>query len=85
MIIKIASCMLAAALFASCANTQVAKTGTLEERNRQQSMAYTTAQPPPPAEGPEDVPADLPQTSTITPRWSLPRYCEPRLRQDSSP
>ena len=43
MIIKIASCMLAAALFASCANTQVAKTGTLEERTRQQSMAYTTA------------------------------------------
>jgi len=58
MIIKIASCMLAAALFASCANTQVAKTGTLEERTRQQSMAYTTAEPPPPAEGPEDVPAD---------------------------
>ena len=60
MIIKIASCLLAAALFASCANTQVAKIGTLEDRTRQQSMAYATAQPPPPAEGPEDVPADAP-------------------------
>ena len=84
MIIKIASCMLAGALFVSCASTQVTKTGTLEERTRQQSMAYTTAQPPPPAEGPEDVPADAPADLNIIPRWSLPRYCEHRLRPGSS-
>ena len=68
MITKIATCLLAAALFSSCASTQVAKTGTLEERTQQQSMAYTTAQPPPPAEGPEDLPADAPLTFSITPR-----------------
>ena len=31
-------------------------------------MAYTTAQPPPPAEGPEDVPADAPETGQPYPR-----------------
>ena len=59
MIIKIASCLLAVGLFSSCASTQVTKTGTLEERMKQQNAyAYTAAEPPPPAEGPEDVPAE---------------------------
>jgi hypothetical protein len=59
MIIKIATCLLAAGFFTSCASTQVTKTGTLEERmKQQQANAYALAEPPPPAEGPEDVPAE---------------------------
>jgi len=58
MIIKIASCLLAATFLCSCASTQVAQTGTLEERVRQQAVATNVAEPPPPAEGPEDLPAD---------------------------
>jgi hypothetical protein len=59
MIIKIATCLLAVGLFSSCANTQVTKQGTLEDRMKQQhASTYAVAEPPPPAEGPEDVPAD---------------------------
>ena len=61
MIIKLATCLLAAGLFSSCASTQVAKNGTLEERMKQQhANAYVVAEPAPPAEGPEDVPAEAP-------------------------
>jgi hypothetical protein len=61
MIIKIATCLLAVGLFSSCANTQVTKQGTLEERMKQQhATTYAAADPAPPAEGPEDVPADAP-------------------------
>jgi hypothetical protein len=60
MIIKIASCLLAVGLLSSCANTQVTKQGTLEERMKNQAVAMNTVEPPPPAEGPEDVPADAP-------------------------
>lgn len=58
MIIRIASCLLAAAFLSSCASTQVAQTGTLEERVRQQAVSTSAIQPPPPAEGPEDLPAE---------------------------
>jgi hypothetical protein len=61
MITKIATCLLALGLFSSCASTQVTKTGTLEERMRQQNaVAYASAEPAPPSEGPEDVPAEGP-------------------------
>ncbi len=61
MIIKIATCLLAAGLFSSCASTQVTKQGTLEQRMKQQyASANTAAEPAPPAEGPEDVPAEAP-------------------------
>ena len=61
MIIKIASCLLALGFLSSCASTQVTKTGTLEERMKQQyASANTAAEPAPPAEGPEDVPAEGP-------------------------
>ena len=59
MITKIATCLLALGLFSSCASTQVTKTGTLEDRMKQQSAnAYAVTEPAPPAEGPEDVPAE---------------------------
>ena len=59
MTIKIATCLLAVGLFSSCASTQVTKTGTLEERMKQQTAnAYALVEPAPPAEGPEDVPAE---------------------------
>jgi hypothetical protein len=61
MIIKIATCLLAAGLFSSCASTQVTKQGTLEDRMKQQHASnYAVAEPAPPAEGPEDVPAESP-------------------------
>jgi hypothetical protein len=60
MMIKFASCLLAVGLLSSCASTQVTKQGTLEERMKQQTVAANTVEPPPPAEGPEDVPADAP-------------------------
>ncbi len=61
MIIKIATCLLAVGLFSSCASTQVTKKGTLEQRmQRQYASANTAAEPAPPAEGPEDVPAESP-------------------------
>ncbi len=61
MIIKIATCLLAVGFFTSCASTQVTKTGTLEERMKQQNAsAYALVEPAPPAEGPEDVPAEAP-------------------------
>jgi hypothetical protein len=60
MIIRTLSCLLAAAFLCSCANTQVSKTGTLEDRVRQQAVASNTVQPPPPAEGPEDLPPNAP-------------------------
>jgi hypothetical protein len=58
MIIKIASCLLAAAFLCSCASNQVAQTGTLEERVRQQAVSTNVSEPPPPAEGPEDLAGD---------------------------
>jgi hypothetical protein len=61
MIIKFAICLLTAGFLCSCASTQVTKNGTLEERmKQQQANAYVVAEPAPPAEGPEDVPAESP-------------------------
>jgi hypothetical protein len=56
---KIAACLLSLALLPACA-TKTAKTGTLEERARQQYASRNTIEPAPPAEGPGDVPAEGP-------------------------
>jgi hypothetical protein len=66
MIIKIATCLLALAVFSSCQTTQsTASTSTSSHQNLQQRvLAQNTAvgldEPAPPAEGPEDIPAEGP-------------------------
>lgn len=65
MIIKIATCTLALAVFTSCQSTQSTAANsrsTLESRLLAQNTAGPGAidEPPPPAEGPEDVPAEGP-------------------------
>ncbi len=61
--IKIATSLLALALLSACQTTQTANRQTLEQRTlakRQQNhatyAANTDVEPPPPAEGPADVP-----------------------------
>ena len=64
MITKIAACLLTVAFFTSCSTTQTAsKRTTLREQyasNANASSAYST-EPAPPAEGPEDIPAEGPR------------------------
>lgn len=66
MITKIALSLLTVALFASCESTQTADRGTLESR----ALAANTGsidEPAPPAEGPEDVPAEGPMDPNRNP------------------
>jgi len=65
MITKIACCLLAASLLSSCATTQsTAGNGrqTLEQRliAENTTSPYGADEPMPPAEGPEDIPAEGP-------------------------
>ena len=69
MIAKIATCLLAAALCTACTTTQTASTNgggrqTLEQRllaqNSPTTNPYSADEPMPPAEGPEDIPAEGP-------------------------
>lgn len=64
MIIKIATCLLALAVFTACeSTTSTASRQTLEQRRLAATTGATTnslAEPAPPAEGPEDVAADRP-------------------------
>ena len=66
MITKIAACLLAASLLGACQTTQsTAGTGrqTLEQRLLAQNTPtnpYAADEPMPPAEGPEDIPAEGP-------------------------
>ena len=68
MIAKIATCLLAAALCSACTTTQTASTNgggrqTLEQRLLAQhspTNPYSADEPMPPAEGPEDIPAEGP-------------------------
>ena len=68
MIAKIATCLLAAALCTACTTTQTASTNgngrqTLEQRLLAQNAPMnpnSPDEPMPPAEGPEDIPAEGP-------------------------
>ena len=61
MILKIATCLLAASLVTACSTTQsTAKRETLEQRMIAQNTAGGIDEPMPPAEGPEDIPAEGP-------------------------
>ena len=65
---KIAACLLTAALFGACTTTSTTtaqKRETLREMQARYAAAPNDAnslnEPPPPAEGPEDIPAEGPQ------------------------
>ena len=65
MIIKIATCLLALSVFTACETTQsTAGRQTLEQRmlasNTGTAPAGSIDEPAPPAEGPEDIPAEGP-------------------------
>ena len=61
MILKIATCLLALSVFTACSTTQsTAKRQTLEERMIAQNSTGGIDEPMPPAEGPEDIPAEGP-------------------------
>ncbi len=58
MMIKIATCLLALSLFTACQSSQ----STASRRTLSQRVAANTSvgERPPPAEGPEDIPAEGP-------------------------
>jgi len=63
MIIKLATCLLALSLFSACSTTQsTAGRHTLADRMVAQNSTNPNAinEPMPPAEGPEDIPAEGP-------------------------
>ena len=68
MILKIATCLLALSVFTACQTTQTTASNgtgrqTLEQRLLAQSAPmnpYSADEPMPPAEGPEDIPAEGP-------------------------
>jgi len=64
MMIKIAACLLAVSFLTACESTKTTKRETLREMTARyasnESASSNLNEPAPPAEGPEDVPADRP-------------------------
>jgi len=62
MMIKIAACLLALGFLAACESTKTTKRETLREMTARyassDSASSSVSEPAPPAEGPEDVPAN---------------------------
>ena len=67
MMIKIAACLLAVSFLAACESTKTTKRETLREMTARYASNTTSTEPMPPAEGPEDVPADRPMDPTQNP------------------
>jgi hypothetical protein len=67
--IKIAACLLTVAFFTACSSTQTAtKRTTLREMYATaDASSYNYDEPAPPAEGPEDVPAEGPRDPNRNP------------------
>lgn len=67
--IKIAACLLTVAFFTACSSTQTAtKRTTLREMYASaDASSYNYDEPAPPAEGPEDVPAEGPRDPNRNP------------------
>lgn len=68
--IKIAACLLTVAFFTACSSTQTAsKRTTLREMyaSNTNASSYNGDEPAPPAEGPEDVPAEGPRDPARNP------------------
>ena len=68
--IKIAACLFSLALLSACSTTQVAERQSLEQRlmNKYAAVDTTGAEPAPPAEGPDDIPADAPADVNRNPK-----------------
>jgi uncharacterized lipoprotein len=60
MMIKIAACLLAVGFLAGCESTKTTKRETLREMTARYASNTSLNEPAPPAEGPEDVPANRP-------------------------
>jgi uncharacterized lipoprotein len=70
MMTKIAGCLLAVAFLAACQTTKTTKRETLREmttRYASSDSASKLSEPAPPAEGPEDVPAEGPNDPVRNP------------------
>lgn len=67
MIIKIATCLLALSVFTACESTSTANRETLAQRVASNSGSTSVQEPPPPAEGPEDIPAEGPMDPNRNP------------------
>jgi hypothetical protein len=80
--IKIAAGLLSLALLPACSTTQTADNRTLEQRMMDKYAAVDTtgAEPAPPAEGPDDIPADAPADVNRNPKL-VPT---PLLRQSAA-
>jgi hypothetical protein len=66
MMIKIAACLLAVSFLAACQTTKTTQRTTLREMNSARLASNDTTssnlnEPAPPAEGPEDIPAEGPR------------------------
>ena len=67
---KIAAGLLSIALLSACSTTQTAQHVTLEQRlmNKYAGTDVAAAEPAPPAEGPEDIPAEAPADPNRNPK-----------------
>ena len=68
--IKIAACLFALALLSACSTTQMAEHQSLQKRltNKYAGTDVARAEPAPPAEGPDDIPAEAPADPTRNPK-----------------
>lgn len=68
--IKIVASLLSAAFLPACSSVQMASRQSLEQRlmNKYATTEVVGTEPAPPAEGPDDVPADLPSQPQRNPR-----------------
>ena len=84
MILKIAVCLLTLGFFAACQSTTTTKRETLREMNARyasnESPSSTLNEPAPPAEGPEDVPAER----SIDPIHNPALVPSPLLRENAA-
>ena len=84
MIIKIAACLLTLGFLAACQSTNTTKRETLREMNARyasnESPSSALNEPAPPAEGPEDVPADR----SIDPIHNPALVPSPLLRENAA-
>ena len=68
MMTKIAACLLTLGFLAACESTKTTtKRETLQERTARYASNSSPNEPAPPAEGPEDVPANRPMDPTLNP------------------
>lgn len=68
--IKIATCLLALSVFTACESTSTASRQTLEQRKLATATGAASnslQEPRPPAEGPEDIPAEGPMDPNRNP------------------